>query len=83
MASGGLASELKQQGALEAANDPNSSVTAEQAELKVVQETRKGGGAAFQFDPNASAEDKAKQLDSVSTSLPRPCKSDFFWEGKG
>ncbi|KAF1981931.1 tricalbin [Aulographum hederae CBS 113979] len=62
MASGGRASELKQQGALEAAQDPNSSVSASQAEQMVVDETKKAGGAAFQFDPNATAEEKAAQI---------------------
>ncbi|KAL5423932.1 hypothetical protein PMIN04_003602 [Paraphaeosphaeria minitans] len=55
------ASELKQQGALDAAQDPNSSVTADQAENAIVQEARAGGSAAFKFDPNASPEEKAAQ----------------------
>ncbi|KAF1978894.1 tricalbin [Bimuria novae-zelandiae CBS 107.79] len=55
------ASELKQQGALEAAQGPNSSVTAEQAEQKVFEEARQGGSAAFKFDPDATPEEKAAQ----------------------
>ncbi|RDI82640.1 hypothetical protein Vi05172_g7461 [Venturia inaequalis] len=63
MASGREA-ELKQQGAYEAARDPNSSVTAKQAEKSAVEEARAGGSAAFQFDPNATAEEKAAQVNS-------------------
>lgn len=63
---GGEAAELKQQGAFEAAQDPNSSVTAEDAEQKALDESKKAGVAAFQFDPNASAQDKAKQAKAVS-----------------
>ncbi|PNS15635.1 hypothetical protein CAC42_4087 [Sphaceloma murrayae] len=58
---GDRASELKQQGALEAARDPHSGVSAEDAEKKVLNEAKAAGAAAFQFDPNASAEEKAAQ----------------------
>jgi Ca2+-dependent lipid-binding protein len=64
MASNGTAehaSELKQQGALDAARDPNSLVTPEAAERTVVEHARQAGSAAFQFDPNASTEDKKAQ----------------------
>jgi len=37
------ASELKQQGAMEASRDPQSSVTAEDAERKILEETRAAG----------------------------------------
>ncbi|KAF2723558.1 tricalbin [Polychaeton citri CBS 116435] len=57
----GRASELKQQGVLEAAQDPNSNITAEDAEKAVVNESKKAGAAAFEFDPNASPEEKAAQ----------------------
>lgn len=60
-------SELKQQGALEAARDPNSSVSAAAAEKKVVAEAKAAGGAAFQFDPDSTAEEKAAQLNAVRT----------------
>ncbi|QDS70311.1 hypothetical protein FKW77_008263 [Venturia effusa] len=63
MASGREA-ELKQQGAYEAARDPNSNVTAKQAEKSAVEEAKAGGSAAFQFDPNATAEEKAAQVNS-------------------
>ncbi|KAF9690489.1 hypothetical protein EKO04_011358 [Ascochyta lentis] len=55
------ASELKQQGALDAARDPHSSVTADAAEQSVVDQARQAGSAAFQFDPDASPEQKRAQ----------------------
>ena len=61
----GRASELKQQGAVEAANDPNSSVDAQEAEQKMLEESKKAGAAAFEFDPDASPEQKAAQLREV------------------
>jgi hypothetical protein len=61
MATESRASELKQQGALEAARDPNSSVTADQAGDMVLEEARRGGSAAYKFDPDATPEQKAAQ----------------------
>ncbi|KAK4693255.1 hypothetical protein P7C71_g4110, partial [Lecanoromycetidae sp. Uapishka_2] len=55
------AGELKSQGATEAAQDPNSKVTAQDAEDVMANESKKAGIAAFQFDPNASPEAKAAQ----------------------
>jgi Ca2+-dependent lipid-binding protein len=57
--------ELKTQGVIEAAQDPNSNVKAEDAEKKILDESRKAGVAAYHFDPNASAEDKVAQLRDV------------------
>lgn len=65
MATISRAHELKQQGALEAARDPNSTVTPDQAERKVVEEARKGGSAAYKFDPDATPEEKAAQAKAV------------------
>lgn len=59
------ASELKQQGAIEAAQDPQSKVTSEDAEELMIDETKKAGGVAYQFDPNATAEEKAAQAGGV------------------
>lgn len=61
----GRASELKQQGAMEAARDPNSSVDAKEAEHRMLEESKKAGAAAFEFDPNATPEQKAAQLREV------------------
>ncbi|KAK5129911.1 hypothetical protein LTR08_002712 [Meristemomyces frigidus] len=58
----GKASELKQQAALAAARDPNSAVDAHQAEQMMLEQSKAAGAAAFEFDPNASPEDKAAQL---------------------
>jgi len=60
------ANELKQQGAIEAAQDPNSSVTSDDAQRKIVNESRKAGVEAYSFDPNASPEEKASQARAVS-----------------
>jgi len=61
-------SELKQQAALNAARDPDSSVTSEHAGHKLVEEARKGGSAAYRFDPDASPEEKAAQAKAVGLS---------------
>ena len=65
------ANELKSQDAAEAARDPDSKVSAQNAEQSMINESLKAGGAAYQFDPNASPEDKAAQAQSVR---PRRCK---------
>ena len=59
--------ELKSQGAADAARDPDSNVTSEDAEQTMIDETKKAGGAAFQFDPNASPEEKAAQARAVGS----------------
>lgn len=59
------AGELKAQGAVQAAQDPNSKITAHDAERVMADESKKAGIAAFQFDPDASPEDKAAQARSV------------------
>ena len=61
--------ELKQQGAEEAAQDPKSSVTAADAERVILDESRKAGAVALQFDPNASPAEKAAQARSVRSPL--------------
>lgn len=65
MSASSQAHELKAQGVIEAANDPDSSVTAEDAQHKIVAESQKAGVAAFEFDPNASPEQKAAQARAV------------------
>lgn len=65
MATAAQAAELKQQGAFEAARDPQSEVTAQDAEKLAVREAQKGGSAAFHFDPNASVEEKRELARSV------------------
>lgn len=63
------AKELKQQGAIEAAEDENSRVTAQEAEKLMVDESKKGGAVAFQFDPDATPSEKAAQAEAVSMLL--------------
>ncbi|KAJ9289367.1 hypothetical protein DTO021C3_3193 [Paecilomyces variotii] len=56
-------SELRQQGAVEtaerAAQDPQSNVRPENVEKVLIEESRKAGAPAFQFDPDAPPEEKA------------------------
>ena len=58
--------ELKSEGAEEAARDPKSKVTAEDAEQVMGDESKKAGIVALQFDPNATPAEKAAQARSVS-----------------
>ncbi|KAL9615361.1 MAG: hypothetical protein Q9167_000189 [Letrouitia subvulpina] len=60
----GRAGELKSQGAAEAAQDPASNVTSQDAQNVMANESKKAGVAAYQFDPNASPEAKAAQARS-------------------
>ncbi|OTB02287.1 hypothetical protein M426DRAFT_24771 [Hypoxylon sp. CI-4A] len=55
------ASELKQQGALEASRDPEINVTSDDAQRKLVEESKNAGVAAFTFNPDASPEEKRAQ----------------------
>ncbi len=57
--------ELKSRGAIEAAQNPDSKISAADAENVMTEESKKAGVAAFQFDPDASPEDKAAQARSV------------------
>jgi hypothetical protein len=72
--------ELKSQGALEASRDPNSSVTAQEAENIAVEEAKKSGSAAIQFDPDATPEQKAAQARSVRSSCIcyNPCTDTLY-----
>ena len=69
MATAAQEAELKQQGAFEASRDPSNPVSAEDAELKALTETKKAGVPAYMFDPDATPEQKAAQAKSVSQSL--------------
>lgn len=66
----GRAGELKSQGAMEAARSPNSSVTAEDAEQKILEEAKRGGSSAFRFNPDASPQEKAAQAHAVGSMCP-------------
>lgn len=67
MATEQAANELKQQGAIEAARDPESSVTADDAQRKMLEESKAAGLTAFTFDPDASPEEKKAQAKAVNT----------------
>lgn len=74
--------ELKEEGIIEAATDlaqdPNSKVNPETVEEALVKETRESGAPAYQFDPNASPEDKAAAAQAVCTRREKaiPGRSD-------
>jgi hypothetical protein len=74
MATAQEAHELKQQGAIEAAQDPNSNVTAEDAEKKIIEESKRAGAAVYSFNPNASPEEKKAQARAVSYPPPAPAR---------
>lgn len=61
----GEIAELKSQGAAEAARDPNSNVSSQDAQHVMAAESKKAGVQAFEFDPDASPEAKAAQARSV------------------
>lgn len=69
--------EAKQQGIIEtaqaAANDPQSNIQPELAEKKLIDESRKAGAPAFQFDPDASPQEKAEAAKSVSSCANNYC----------
>jgi hypothetical protein len=67
MATEQAAAELKQQGAIEAARNPESSVSAEDAQKKMLEESKAAGVAAFTFDPDATPEQKRAQAREVSS----------------
>jgi hypothetical protein len=57
--------ESKINAVVDAAADPNSSVTAEQAEKTVLVESKKAGAEAFMFDADATPEEKAQRIHDV------------------
>jgi hypothetical protein len=61
--------EKKMEGTIEAAQelhqDPQSHVNPDIVEQKVVDEAKQAGAAAYQFDPNASPEEKANAAKGV------------------
>jgi hypothetical protein len=66
-------SELKQQGAIDlaqkAVKDPQSNIRPELVEKVLVEETRKAGVPAYQFDPDASTDEKRAVVRAVSRPL--------------
>lgn len=75
--------ESKIEGAIETAQDlhqdPQSRVNADTVEEKVVEDAQKAGVAAYQFDPNASPEQKANAAKGVRMrNLCFRCHTDVF-----
>lgn len=67
------ANELKQQGAVEAARNPESQVTSDVAERVILEESRKAGVLAMSFDPDATPAEKRAKVKAVSqTKQPLP-----------
>ncbi|KAH7329264.1 hypothetical protein B0I35DRAFT_419788 [Stachybotrys elegans] len=64
--------ELKLQGVIEAAQNPESQVSAEDAERELVSRARNAGIPAFQFDPDASPEQKRAQTKAVMPDAQPP-----------
>lgn len=60
--------EQKQQDVINAALAPDSNISPEDVEEKLVEESKKAGTVAYQFDPDASPEKKSEQVESVSRS---------------
>ncbi len=65
MATDKIVSELKQRGAIEAAQDPNSDVTSADAQASIVKESKNAGVPAFTFNHDASPEEKKAQVRAV------------------
>lgn len=61
----GRAAELKSQGALEASRDPNSGVDAQTAEDTVMNQAKAAGAPTFEFDADATPEQKKAQMKAV------------------
>lgn len=64
--------ELREEGVIQAATelqqDPESKVNPDTVEQTLVDESRKAGAAAYQFDPDASPDDKAAAAEAVSST---------------
>ncbi|KIW09267.1 uncharacterized protein PV09_00189 [Verruconis gallopava] len=65
----GREGELKTQGLVEASQDPDSNVTSQDVEKKILEESKKAGVPAFHFNPDASAEDKRAQLREATANI--------------
>ncbi|PNY28037.1 Uncharacterized protein TCAP_02038 [Tolypocladium capitatum] len=59
------ARELKVQGAIEAAENPESHVTADDAQKEMVEQSRNAGIPAFSFDPDATPAQKLAQAQAA------------------
>ncbi|KAI5465856.1 C2 domain-containing protein [Mariannaea sp. PMI_226] len=72
MATAKEASELKLQGAFDAAANPQSSLTADDAEREMVEASRNAGIPAFKFDPDATpAQKRAQAMAAIPPELQK------------
>lgn len=62
------AAELKAEGVVEAAQNPDTQTTADDAQKEIVEQSKNAGVAAFSFDPDASPEQKRRQAQAVRIS---------------
>lgn len=67
------AAELKAEGAIEAAQNTESQVTADDAQREMVEQSKNAGVPAFSFNPDASPEEKRAQAKAVRQTLPPGC----------
>ena len=58
--------DQKHDAVIQDAQNPDTKTTSEDAEQALINDTKRAGGAAFQFDPDASPEEKAASARSVS-----------------
>ena len=75
MSTAQAAEELKQQGAIEAARDPNSKVDADDAQRQIVESSKEAGVSVFSFNPDDSPEEKKAQARAVCCCARAPLAS--------
>ena len=68
--------EAKQEVAIDAARDPSSAFSAQDAQRVIVNESKKAGAPAFQFDPHATPAEKAAQAKAVNSLQSRHFNAD-------
>lgn len=67
-----LRTEQQQKEAIDALQDPQSTLSPNSVEKALVEETKKAGGVAFQFDPASSGDQKDEQVKSVTEMPVKP-----------
>ena len=71
--------EQKQQAVIDAASDSKSSTTAADAGKAIIEESRKAGAVAYEFDANATPEQKAARAAAVSRTFPGARTTTRIW----
>jgi len=75
--------EAKVDAAVQLAQDPDSVVSSDVAEKEIVQQSKRAGVPAFEFDPDASPEQKAAQARAVSDPVASPTIHTDIWNSTG